>query len=121
MGGKGRGNSILGKKLFKAKIYAKLSNCLLRAFGILFLFLGAPKLLHRLPLVSVITRPLCNLDFHLLCRLLCHLALEHEVLEDVRLEDQLEGLRGSLDGQKAERVQLFRLGEGSEVKHPGCF
>ena len=50
-----------------------------------------------------------TLDFHLLCRLLCHLALEHEVLEDVGLDDQLERLRGPLDGQKAERVQLFRL------------
>ena len=50
-----------------------------------------------------------TLDFHLLCRLLRHLALEHEVLEDVRLEHQLEGLRGSLDGQKAKCMQLFRL------------
>ena len=54
-------------------------------------------------------------DFNLLCRLLRHLALKHEVLEDVGLDDQLESLRGPLDGEKAERVQLLRL-QGSKVK-----
>ena len=109
---------------------------LLGAFGILFLFLGASELLYRLPLVSVVTKDqimqtwvphlylcLCicvfvylsptwkdqNQDFHLLCRLLGHLALEHEVLEDVRLEHQLERLRGSLGSEKPVCVQLLRL------------
>ena len=78
-------------------------------------FLGTPELLYGLPLVSGITRPLCNFEFHLLGRLLGHLALEHEVLEDVGLDDQLERLRGPLGRQKAKRVQLLRL-QGRKVK-----
>ena len=70
-----------------------------------------------LPLEKTKTR-----KFHLLCRLLGHLALEHEVLEDVRLEHQLERLRGSLGSKEPVCVQLFRLQSAKvDVQWSRCF
>ena len=53
--------------------------------------------------------------FHLLGSLLGHLALEHEVLENVRLDDKLERFGGALRSSKPVGVQL--LGLRKRVKH----